>query len=67
MHGGIYRGKPNWLPGCLVDAPAGGAASERLIAKAGSAAEAYDTASSVMTLNASLWVSSNVVEIDAEA
>lgn len=55
------------MPGCLVDAPAGGAASERLIAKAGSAAEAYDTASSVMTLNASLWVSSNVVEIDAEA
>lgn len=41
--------------GCLADAPAGGTASEPLfIAKAGSAAEAYDTASSVMTLNASL-------------
>lgn len=50
----------------LNDAPLGGTPSERLfIAKVGSVAEAYDTANSVMKLNASLWVNSNVVKIDA--
>lgn len=50
----------------LNDAPAGGTPSERLfIAKVGSAAEAFDTANSVMRLNASLWVNSNVVRINA--
>ena len=50
----------------LNDAPAGGTPSERLfIAKVGSVAEAYDTANSVMKLNASQWVNSNVVKIDA--
>lgn len=52
----------------LNDAPAGGTGSQRLfIAKVGSVAEAYDTANSVMKLNASLWVNSNVVKIDASA
>lgn len=52
----------------LNDAPAGGTPSERLfVAKVGSVAEAFDTANSVMKLNASLWVNSNVVKIDAEA
>ena len=52
----------------LNDAPAGGTPSERMfVAKVGSVAEAYDTANSVMKLNASLWVNSNVVKIDAEA
>ena len=51
----------------LNDAPAGGTPSERLfVAKVGSVAEAFDTANSVMKLNASLWVNSNVVKIDAE-
>ena len=50
------------------DAPAGGTASERMfIAKVASAAEALDTANSVMKLNASLWVNSNVVRVNAAA
>ncbi|ABN75398.1 hypothetical protein [Cereibacter sphaeroides] len=50
------------------DAPAGGTPSERLfIAKVGSAAEAMDTANAVMKLNASLWINSNIVRINAEA
>lgn len=50
----------------LNDAPAGGSPSERLfVAKVASVAEAFDTANSVMKLNASLWVNSNVVKIDA--
>lgn len=50
----------------LNDAPAGGSPSERMfVAKVGSVAEALDTANSVMKLNASLWVNSNVVKIDA--
>jgi hypothetical protein len=49
------------------DAPAGGTPSERyFIAKVGSASEAYDTANSVMKMNASLWVNSNVVRVDAD-
>lgn len=52
----------------LNDAPAGGTPSERLfIAAVGSASEAYDTANSVVKLNASLWVNSNVVKIAATA
>jgi hypothetical protein len=51
------------------DAPSSGAAptpSERyFIAKVGSATEAYDTANTVMKLNASLWVNSNIVRVDA--
>lgn len=51
----------------LNDAPANGTPSERrFIAKVGSVAEAYDSANSVMKLNASLWVNSNVVKIDAD-
>lgn len=50
------------------DAPSGGTPSERLfIAKVGSASESLDTANSVMKLNASLWVNSNVVRVDAAA
>ncbi len=50
----------------LNDAPAGGTPSERMfVAKVASVAEAYDSANSVMKLNASLWVNSNVVKIDA--
>ena len=50
------------------DAPAGGTPSERyFIAKVGSASEAYDTANAVMKLNASLWVNSNVVRVNAAA
>lgn len=50
----------------LNDAPASGSPSERLfVAKVGSVAEAFDSANSVMKLNASLWVNSNVVKIDA--
>jgi hypothetical protein len=50
------------------DAPAGGTPSERyFIAKVGSITEAYDTANSVMKLNASLWVNSNVVRVAAAA
>jgi hypothetical protein len=48
------------------DAPEGGTPSERyFIAKVASASEAYDTANSVMKLNVSLWVNSNVVRVDA--
>lgn len=48
------------------DAPSGGTPSERLfIAKVGGAVEAYDTANQVMKLNASLWVNSNVVRVNA--
>lgn len=48
------------------DAPANGTPSERLFAAiVGSASEAFDTATAVMKLNASLWVNSNVVRIDA--
>lgn len=51
----------------LNDAPPGGTPSERMfIAKVASAAEAYDTANTVMKLNISLWVNSNVVRIDAD-
>lgn len=50
----------------LNDAPAGGTPSERLfVAKVGSSSEALDTANSVMKLNMSLWVNSNVVKIHA--
>jgi hypothetical protein len=48
------------------DAPVGGTPSERyFIAMVGSSAEAFDTANSVMKLNASLWVNSNTVRVDA--
>lgn len=50
------------------DAPPGGTPSERLFAaKVASAAEALDTANNVMKLNATLWVNSNVVKVDAAA
>jgi hypothetical protein len=50
----------------MNDAPVGGTPSERLfIAKVGSAAEALETANNVMKLNATLWVNSNVVHVDA--
>lgn len=49
------------------DAPAGGTPSERLfIAKVMSQSEQYDQANSVMKLNASLAVNSNIVRIDAD-
>lgn len=52
----------------LNDAPPGGTPSERLfIAKVASAAEALDGANSVMKLNMTLWVNSNVVKVDADA
>lgn len=52
----------------LNDAPPGGTPSERLfVAKVASAAEAMDSANSVMKLNMTLWVNSNVVKVDAEA
>ena len=52
----------------LNDAPPGGTASERyFVAKVGSAVEAFDTANNVMKLNASLWVNSNVVKVNAAA
>lgn len=52
----------------LNDAPAGGTPSERyFIAAVGSAVEALDTANNVMKLNASLWVNSNVVRVNAAA
>lgn len=48
------------------DAPASGTPSERIFAAiVGSASEAFDTANSVMKLNASLWVNSNVVRVAA--
>lgn len=50
----------------LNDAPPGGTPSERLfIAKVASVAEAMDAANSVMKLNASLWVNSNIVKTNA--
>ncbi len=52
----------------LADAPVGGTPSERLfVAQVGSASEQYDTANSVMKLNASLWINSNLVKIAASA
>lgn len=52
----------------LNDAPPGGDPSVRyFIAAVGSAVEALDTANNVMKLNASLWVNSNVVRVNAEA
>ncbi|MDQ7775542.1 MAG: hypothetical protein Q4615_06335 [Paracoccus aminovorans] len=51
----------------LNDAPAGGTPSERyFVAKVASAAEQYDSANSVMKLNITLWVNSNVVKVDAD-
>lgn len=50
----------------LNDAPPGGTPSERLfVAKVASVVEALDAANNVMKLNASLWVNSNVVKVDA--
>lgn len=50
----------------LNDAPAGGTPSERLfIAKVGSATEAYDAANNVVKFNASLWINSNIVKVNA--
>lgn len=50
----------------LNDAPQGGTPSERLFgAKVASVAEAFDSANSVMKLNATLWVNSNVVKVNA--
>ena len=51
----------------LNDAPAGGTPSERyFVAEVASAAEQYDSANSVMKLNITLWVNSNVVRVDAD-
>ena len=48
----------------LNDAPAGGTPSERyFVAKVASAAEQYDSANSVMKLNTTLWVNSNIVKV----
>ncbi|WP_126974650.1 hypothetical protein [Frigidibacter oleivorans] len=48
------------------DAPAGGTPSERMFfAKVASVSEALDTANSVMKLNATLWINSNVVRVNA--
>ncbi|KIX18483.1 MULTISPECIES: hypothetical protein [unclassified Paracoccus (in: a-proteobacteria)] len=50
----------------LADAPAGGTPSERMfVAQVGSASETYDSANSVMKFNATLWINSNIVKIDA--
>jgi hypothetical protein len=50
------------------DAPPGGTPSERLfVAAVGSASESLDTANNVMKLNASLWINSNVVRVNAAA
>lgn len=52
----------------LNDAPPSGTPSERyFIAAVGSVVEAFDTANSVMKLQASLWVNSNVVRVNAAA
>ncbi|GAB1378669.1 hypothetical protein [Pararhodobacter aggregans] len=52
----------------LNDAPSGGTPSERyFVALVGSAGEAFDAANSVMKLNASLWVNSNIVRVNAAA
>lgn len=51
----------------LNDAPPGGTPSMRyFVAKVASAVEALDSANSVMKLNATLWVNSNVVKVDAD-
>ncbi len=51
----------------LADGPAGGTPSERyFVALVMSAAEAYSEANSVMKLNATLEVDSNIVRVDAE-
>lgn len=48
------------------DAPAGGTPSERyFFGKVASASETYDAANSVMKLNATIWVNSNVARVDA--
>lgn len=48
------------------DAPEGGTPSERLfIAKVASITEQFDTANTVMRMNVTLWVNSNVVRVDA--
>jgi hypothetical protein len=48
------------------DAPPGGTPSQRLFAaKVASAAEALDAANSVMKLNGTLWINSNVVRVAA--
>ncbi len=50
----------------LNDAPPAGSPSERyFVAAVGSASEALDTANNVMKLNATLWVNSNVVKVNA--
>lgn len=50
----------------LNDAPPSGTPSERyFVAKIGTAVEALDSANSVMKLQASLWINSNVVKVDA--
>lgn len=50
----------------LADAPVGGTPSERMfVAQVGSASETYDSANSVMKFNATLWINSNIVKIDA--
>ena len=52
----------------LNDAPSGGTPSERyFVAMVGSAVEAFDQANNVMKLNASLWVNSNIVRVNAAA
>ena len=52
----------------LNDAPPGGTPSERLfVGQVASAAEAYDSANSIVKLNMTLWVNSNVVKVDADA
>jgi hypothetical protein len=51
----------------LNDAPTGGTPSERyFVALVGSASEAFDSANAVMKLNASLWVNSNIVRVNAD-
>lgn len=48
------------------DAPDGGTASKRIfIATVASISEQYDTANNVIKLNATLWVNSNTVRVDA--
>lgn len=50
----------------LNDAPPGGTPSVRyFVAAVGSVVEAFDQANNVMKLNASLWVNSNVVKVNA--
>ena len=44
-----------------------GAAATKFVAKVASAAEALDSANSVMKLNITLWVNSNIVKINATA